>query len=848
MTDDDRTIVQPDDDDFDRTMAAGGPALDPDRTVAAGGPDGSAPPPPSATGGDTRADQHERIGPYLLIRMIGEGGMGQVFEAEQTEPLRRTVALKVVKKGMDTEEFVARFASERQALAVMDHPCIAKVFDAGATPRGRPYFVMEYVDGVPLNDYCDAHCLSLRKRLELFILVCEGVQHAHQKAIIHRDLKPGNVLVTEFDGQPVPKIIDFGVAKALDRDLTENTMRTGMGQVVGTPAYMSPEQADLDSHDVDTRTDVYALGVILYELLAGDRPFSKEQLEKAGFKEAMRMIREDDPPRPSDRYTTMAAAREEIAHFRAVEPTVLRRRLRGDLDWITMKALEKDRARRYTTAYGLAQDIKRYLRHEPVSAGPPTASYRIGKFVRRHRTGVAAGAVVALAVIMGAFGTTIGMIRAVNAEKVAQEEAATATRVTDFLVDLFEVSDPGQSRGETITAREILDQGAGRIEAELADQPHVRARLLTTIGKVYRNLGLYEAARPYLEEAVRLRREAGESGPGLAVSLAELADLYRLLALFDEAAALLQESLQDMDSREAPDQLNLANSLFELANVYRRQGRYDEALPLCERARDLRVQVLGPNDPLVAATDNSLAALAWNRGDYAEAEARYKQALVVWRQAYGDNHADVAKGLNNLALLYHQLKRYDEAEPLYREAIPIYEKVLGAEHPRLGQALNNLALVCFDQDRYDEAETYYRRALAIREAALGPDHPDVAQTLNNLGNLARQQQRYAEADTLLHRALDIRGRVLGAEHPDVAWSQRDLGALADARGDTAAAMAWFGQAIATFTAANGPDHPELAAILDSYAEALDHARRPADAATTQAWADRIRPEPAPTPR
>ncbi|MFN2371160.1 MAG: tetratricopeptide repeat protein, partial [Candidatus Krumholzibacteriia bacterium] len=797
MTDQTRTIGQPDDDDPDRTVAGpagrADPGLDPDATVAAGGAPARGLPDAEVEGGNT-------IGPYRLVRMIGEGGMGQVYQAEQTVPIRRTVALKVVKRGMDTAEFVSRFESERQALAVMDHPCIAKVFDAGATPRGRPYFVMEFVDGIPLTEYCDEHRLDLRRRLELFILVCEGVQHAHQKAIIHRDLKPGNVLITEFDGNPVPKIIDFGVAKAMDRDLTENTLRTGMGQVVGTPAYMSPEQADLDSSDVDTRTDVYALGVILYELLAGERPFAREQLEKAGFKEAMRIIREDDPPRPSDRYTTLAGRRDEIAHARAVEPTVLRRRLRGDLDWITMKALEKDRQRRYTTAYGLARDVKRYLKHEPVSAGPPTASYRVGKFVRRHRTGVAAGALVAVALVLGAVGTTVGMIRAVKAEQVAQEEAATATRVTDFLVDLFEVSDPEHARGETITAREILDQGAGRIEAELSGQPHVRARLMTTIGKVYRNLGLYEAASPYLEEAVSLRRAEGPS-PDLSVSLAELADLYRVLARYDEAAAMLQESLADLGGREAPDQLTLAVSLNELAGVYRRQGRYDEALPLYERARDLRVAALGPDDPLVAVSDNSLAALAWNRGDYAEAEARFLRALDVWERAYGDSHADVAKGLNNLALLYHQLRRYDEAERLYRRAVPIYEKVLGPEHPRLGQALNNLALVCYDQGRYAEAETHYRRALAIREAALGPDHPDVAQTLNNLGNLARQQARHAEADTLLQRALDIRRRVLGAEHPDVAWSQRDLGALADARGDTAAARLWFTRSITTFTAA-----------------------------------------------
>ncbi|HPF69392.1 MAG TPA: serine/threonine-protein kinase [Candidatus Krumholzibacteria bacterium] len=827
MTDDTPTLAGPDDDP-DRTLAGG----DPDRTVVSGGSAGAASGEP--------ADESQVIGPYRLVEPIGEGGMGQVFKAEQTAPIRRTVALKVVKRGMDTEEFVARFASERQALALMDHPCIAKVFDAGATPRGRPYFVMEYVDGVPLTDYCDAKRLSLRQRIELFIHVCEGVQHAHQKAIIHRDLKPSNVLVAEVDGQPLPKIIDFGVAKAIDRDLTENTLRTGMGQLVGTPAYMSPEQADFAAHDVDTRADVYALGVILYELMAGVRPFPPEKLEKAGFKEAMRIIREVDPPRPSDRFTTLAGERDTLAHARGVEAPVLRRRLAGDLDWIAMKALEKDRQRRYSTALGLALDLRRHLNHEPVSAGPPTASYRVGKFVRRHRTGVVAGAIVAVALVLGALGTTVGMIRAVRAEKVARDEATTATRVTDFLVDLFEVSDPEHARGETITAREILDQGAGRIESELADQPQVRARLMATVGRVYRNLGLYEAARPYLEEALRLRRAEG-GGPELAASLTDLADLYRNLARYDEATALLRESLQDMHGRGAPDKLKLADSMGELAAVYRRQGRYDEARPLYEQARELRAAAVGPDDPLVAASDNSLAALAWNRGDYAEAEARFKHALTIWENAYGENHADVAKGLNNLALLYHQLKRYGEAEPLYLRAIPIYEKVLGPGHARLGQALNNLGLLYCDEKAYAKAEPYLRRALAIRRAALGADHPDVAQTLNNLGNLSREEGRYAAADSLLHQALDIRRRTFGEAHPDVAWSERDLGLLADARGDTAAALQWFRQAIGVFSAANGADHPELAGILDDYAAALRHAGRPNEATDIQARADRIRP-------
>jgi len=465
---------------------------------------------PSSTPESPPEPEIKQIGPYRLVAQIGEGGMGLVYKAEQLEPIKRIVALKMVKRGLDTEEFIARFESERQALAMMDHPCIARVIDAGATEQGRPYFVMEYVDGIPLNEYCDNNKLSVRERLELFILVCEGVQHAHQKAIIHRDLKPSNVMVTVIDGNPLPKIIDFGVAKAMDSTMFDNTMTTSVGQLVGTPEYMSPEQADLDGGGIDTRTDVYALGVVLYELLVGQLPFTSAELKKMGFHEVLRTIKEVEPPKPSTRWSTISLATEpEVAALwenRRTNANALRRKLKGDLDWITMKALEKERERRYETANALAQDVKRHLRDLPVVAGPPSTTYRMQKFVRRNRTGVIAAGFVFVAVIAGIFGTTAGMIRAVRAEKRAVVEAETALQVSDFLVDLFEVADPDQARGNSITAREILNAGSQRIEDELAAQPATQARLMNTIGKVYRNLGLFEEALPQLESSLALRR------------------------------------------------------------------------------------------------------------------------------------------------------------------------------------------------------------------------------------------------------------------------------------------------------------------------------------------------------
>jgi len=788
-----------------------------------------------------------RIGPYLLCRRIGEGGMGLVWEADQQEPIRRRVALKMVKRGMDTAEFIARFSSERQALAMMNHPAIARVLDAGATQEGRPYFVMEYVEGVPLNVYCDQESLSLRRRLELFVHVCEGVQHAHQKAIIHRDLKPSNVLVTEVDGQPLPKIIDFGVAKALDRSPLDDTLSTGAGQLIGTPEYMSPEQTGLTGEGLDTRTDVYALGVLLYELLVGQRPFRREDLAAMSFLEVLQVIREVEPPRPSVRATTISRHTPQVltdlARCRDCEPAALVRGLRGDLDWIVMKALEKDRERRYDSASALAEDVRRHLEDQPVGAGPPSKRYRVRKFVRRHRTGVVAGGVALAAVLLGIAGTTAGMIRAVSAERRARLEAETAQQVSGFLVGLFQVSDPDQARGNTITAREILDAGSERIGTELAGQPLTQARLLGTMGTVYRKLGLYEAAEPNLQRALDLRRsQPGVPASDLAASLGELADLYLDLARYADAERALREAMPLVDEADRDGRLQLAGGLTDLGSVYRRQGRYEEADPLYRQALDIRLAELGPRSTEVAASYNSLAILGWNRGRFDEAERLYLQALAIWEAAYGEDHADVAKGLNNLALLYHHQKRYREARQMYQRAAGIYERILGPEHPRLATALNNLALVIHEQGDLDGAEPLYRRALAAREKVLGATHPDVAQTLNNLGNLRRDQRRWAEAGADYERALAIRRAALGEAHPDVGWTLRDMGRLLREEGRPGEAEGYFERALRIFDAGLGSDHPDLAEFLDDYQKVVRDLGRLAQADSLQAWADRVRPK------
>src|SRR5512136_1792857 len=484
------------------------------------------------------------VGPYHLLQKIGEGGMGEVWVAEQHKPIHRRVALKLIKAGMDTRQVIARFESERQALAMMDHPAIAKVFDAGETAQGHPYFVMEYVQGIPITAYCDKNRLTTKERLELFRLICEGVQHAHQKAIIHRDLKPSNILVVIQDGVAVPKIIDFGVAKATAQTLTERTMYTELGVLIGTPEYMSPEQAEMTGLNVDTRTDVYSLGAILYELLVGALPFDPKELRRAGFDEIRRKIREEDPPKPSTKLSTMGEASATQARNRRTERVALIRQIRGDLDWITMKALEKDRTRRYGSPSDLAADIERYLHHQPIVARPPSTAYKARKFVRRHRFGVGVAGSVAMLLIAFSVLTALQAARIARERDRANREAEASRQVSEFLTGLFKVSDPSEARGNSVTAREILDKGADKIERELRGQPLVQGKLMSTMGLVYESLGLYSPAQALLEKALDIRkRTLGPDHPDVAVTLSTLGTVAWRKGDFSRAKDLQEQAL-----------------------------------------------------------------------------------------------------------------------------------------------------------------------------------------------------------------------------------------------------------------------------------------------------------------
>jgi len=707
----------------------------------------------------------ETIGSYRLLQRLGSGGMGEVYEAEQIEPIKRRVALKIIKWGMDTKQVVARFESERQALALMNHPNIAKVFEAGATEQGRPYFAMEYVKGIPLNDYCDKYKLSTPERLELFVQVCEGIQHAHQKGIIHRDIKASNVLVTVHDDKRLPKIIDFGVAKATAQRLTERTVFTEMGQLIGTPEYMSPEQAEMTGLDIDTRTDVYSLGVLLYELLVGVLPFESDDLRSGGFDEVRRKIREVEPPKPSTRLTTPGFDTKHATRSRRTDLLSLTRQLKGELDWITMKAMAKDRTRRYASASELAADIERYLKHEPVVAGPPSAIYRLRKYVRRHRTAVAAAALVVVALVIGITGTSIGLVKATKAENKAREEAETAQRVSDFLVELFHISDPGEAKGNTITAREILDRGAEKIETELSGQPLIQARLMDTMGLVYRNLGLYEAASSLLEEALEKRRQAlGRDDLVVSRSLHSLGTLVYAKGDYSQAEKLFREALEIKRKFLGDEDLEVAEVLNDLAMTLKALGNLTDAEPLYRESLAINRKILGNEHERVAQSVNNFGMFLYRKGDYDEAEKLFREALEMNRRLLGAEHPEVSTNMNNLALVLRDKGSYEEAEEMFRQVLELDRKFLGENHPYIAMTFNNLGALLVRKGAYDEAEQSFREAISVFKKTFPDDHWQIANSSSLLGGCLTRLARYSEAERLLVESYSLLKKQFGENH------------------------------------------------------------------------------------
>ncbi|MHB8524231.1 MAG: tetratricopeptide repeat protein [Limisphaerales bacterium] len=747
----------------------------------------------------------DRIGRYKLLQQIGEGGCGVVYMAEQEEPVHRRVALKVIKLGMDTKQVIARFEAERQALAVMDHPNIAKVLDAGATETGRPYFVMELVRGVKITEYCDQNNLPTRERLELFVQVCRAIQHAHQKGIIHRDIKPSNILVTINDGVAVPKVIDFGIAKATQGRLTDQTLFTAFEQFIGTPAYTSPEQAVMTSLDIDTRSDIYSLGVLLYELLTGETPFDGKELLVAGLDAMRRTIREKEPERPSTRLSTMLEGelRTAALHRRSEAPKLISG-IRGDLDWIVMKCLEKDRTRRYETANGLASDLERHLNQEPVLACPPTKLYRFQKMVQRNKLAFASGISVAAALVIGLgvatwmfFQERAALKRAVNAEREqtrlrqqAQDEAVKSQQVARFLKDTLQAVGPAWAKGgDTTMLTEVLGRTADRVSKDLTNQPAVQAELRATIGSVYQtldqyyqNIGDHEKAATVQRDLLSLRRTLfGATNALVADSLNELAStLYRLD--LPEAETMAREALAIRRSLFGNEHESVADSLGVLANALEQPGKLAESESVHREALAIVKKVYGRDHFNVAAELNNLAGCVWRQGKLAEAETMYRETLAMWKKLKQGEHPNAATTLRCLGGVLNDEGKLVEAESTYREVLTLLKSLVGDQHPDTANALFDLGIVLsregdltdtaseadmarlrasatpFQLGKLAEAETTYQQALAIFRK-LGNSHQEAAMHVN-LGQVLQMLGKSTEAEAEYRAALPL-SRKLG---------------------------------------------------------------------------------------
>jgi serine/threonine protein kinase/tetratricopeptide (TPR) repeat protein len=710
----------------------------------------------------------DRIGPYKLLQQIGEGGCGIVYMAEQEQPIRRRVALKIIKLGMDTRAVIARFEAERQALALMDHPNIARVLDAGATDTGRPYFVMELVRGIKITDYCDENHLPTVARLQLFAQVCHALQHAHQKGIIHRDIKPSNILVTMHDGAPMPKVIDFGIAKATDQRLTDKTLFTAFEQFIGTPAYMSPEQAQMSKLDIDTRSDVYALGVLLYELLTGQTPFDQQKLIAAGLDEMRRIIREEEPVRPSTRLSTLTAMdRTSVARSRQVEAPQLIHRLRGDLDWIVMRCLEKDRTRRYGTANSLADDVVRHLNSEPVSARPPSRLYRLERLVRRNKGTFVTGGVVAIALLLG-LGFSLWTLvqerearrQTLAAEQKAQAEAGKSQQVAEFLKEMLRGAGPSVALGrDTTMLREILDRTAGRVGRDLKGQPEVEAELRTTLGQVYEALGRYDAAEGMYREALRLRRGLwGEMNTNVADALDRLG--YEMALGRGEAvesAALIAQALAIRTNLLGSEHVQVGESLAHLGKVHLYLNELNEAADLYQRSLAMKRRLLGNEHPGVAELLTILADTFRYQHRPKEAEALAREALAILTRLAADEPATlgVAAAREALAGALSDLGQMDEALNLLGDVATARMNLLGPDHPEYASAAFNLGKALVRAGRLDEGESKFRDALEVCKRTVRQEHTLTAFCLEELGQLLCRTGRLAEAEAALREALEM---------------------------------------------------------------------------------------------
>ncbi len=764
----------------------------------------------------TVAQTERRIGSYRILREIGRGGMAFVYLAERADQnYRKRVAIKMVKPGIGTDQLLQRFRNERQTLAALDHPNIVKLLDGGTTEDGLPYLVMDYVEGTAIDRYCDLHKLSIYDRLALFRDVCAAVQYAHQNLVIHRDLKPGNILITS-DG--LPRLLDFGIAKLLNPEFQQTSLVTRADVHPMTPEYASPEQVRGDP--VASTSDIYSLGVLLYEILTGSHPY---HIAGSSWRNFERLVCEAEPLRPSAMLNTDQARLKASAQMRAAEPGQLLSLLRGDLDCITMKALDKDPQRRYATASELSADLGRYLSHEPVLARPASAGYRVQKYVRRHPVGVsvAAGVVFLL--------TAFTVMQFFQLRSIRRERDR-ANLVSGFMEGMFKVSDPSEARGNSVKAREILDKASEEINTGLAEDPELQAQMMYVMGHVYSNLGLFPQAQALLERSVEIRHRM--LGVENADTLRSMDDLGWVLNQEGHAAQAEKSQRETVATRqrvfgkENPDTLK---SMSNLAWTLDRKGNYSEAEKLDREVIGIRQRLGIAETREGLGVMSNLAATLGHEGHYAEAEKLKRETLEIRRRILGPEDPDTLTAMNNLSTTLVYEGRYADAERLQRETLDLQQRILGADHPDTLRSMNNLAQTLAIEGRLAEAEKLQREALAAKQRVLGAEHQDTLWSMSSLASTLQQENHLADAEKLLRQTLEIQQRVLGTDRPNTLWTMTLLGITLTKEGRTAEAEKLLQQTVDTMHRTLGPDHPVTLQTTDDLAKALGMQGRYAEA-------------------
>lgn len=731
----------------------------------------------------------DTFGPYKQLYEIGEGGCGVVYMAEQETPVRREVALKIIKLGMDTKAVIARFRAEQQVLARMDHPNIAKVLDAGVTSAGRPYFAMELVRGIKMTKYCDQSALSIAERLALFTQICHAIQHAHYNGVVHRDIKPSNVLVTLHDGVPMVKVIDFGIAKAMQGRLSDHTLYTALDQFLGTPAYVSPEQLDSSLGEVDFRSDIYSLGVLLYELLTGCTPVSVPTTYGHNLDEFRNRLRTQEPLRPSRKLRSLPCETHAAALCRQTTADKLIETISGDLDWIVMRCLEKDRKRRYPSAAELAEDIQRFLSSEPIVARPPSTLYTLRKLAERHRPLFVASASVMVILMIATTVSTWFAVRAYRADKIAQAEAAVQRELADFLSnDLLAQASPEQEPDRDIDLRTVLDRAAQSIPGHFLEQPLVEASIRTTLADTYLSLGEYAAAEDHYKRALVLYQR--EMGASAAKTLYVSRKIVRVLsdrALYDQAEEFARKALAAHQESLGAEHEDTLEAMHLLAIPLFMKGERAAATRLLTTTLEGCQRLLGNQHPKTQSVMNELAFFYLHDRKPELAQPLLTQVLEIRKRTYGERHPATITVMSNLAGAYAEMNKLGDAEPLMIQSLELRREILGVDHPSTLTSLNNLATLYSDQGRMAESSQLLSLCIELGQRRLGESHPRVLVWMTNLGKNRLEENQLDSAYEILKRTLDLRQATLGAKHPDTLMSMSNLGLVEHRRGHLAQA-------------------------------------------------------------